>query len=161
MTTQFPTRVDLEEDERTKLVDLLNVGLANSLDLYSQVKQAHWNVRGMFFYGRHEMFDEIAENLEHHADELAERAGTLGGYANGTVRQSASNSEIPEYNFDAVNAKQHLAALTERYGEHAKWTRKAIKQVQEIDDVATEDLFTEILREVEMDLWFLQSHLQD
>lgn len=161
MSTRFPTKVDIEDGDRTKLVDLLNVGLANSLDLYSQVKQAHWNVRGMFFYGRHELFDEIAEHLETHADDLAERAGTLGGYANGTVRQSGTNSEIPEYDFDATTAKQHLAALSERFSEHAQWVRGAIEQTQQIDDVATEDLFTEVLRDVEQDLWFLQSHLQD
>ena len=160
MSTRFPTKVDIPEADRTKLIDLLNTGLANSLDLYSQVKQAHWNVRGMFFYSRHEMFDEIAEHLEAHADDIAERAGILGGYANGTIRMASTNSELPEYNLDAVGAKQHLAALRERYGTHANWLRNAIKEVQQIEDVGTEDLLTEVLRDVELDMWFVESHLE-
>lgn len=161
MATRFPSEIDIDKTERTKLVSMLNKGLATSLDLYSQVKQAHWNVRGMFFYGRHELFDEIAENLESQADTLAERAGALGGYAQGTVRQSTEASAINEYDLDATTAQQHLAALTKQYKVYASWTRDAIDKTQELGDPATEDLFTENLRQIEMDLWFLHSHLQD
>lgn len=160
MSTRFPSKVDVAEDDRETLVNLLNTGLANSLDLYSQVKQAHWNVRGMFFYSRHEMFDEIAAHLEDHADSIAERAGILGGYAEGTVRMAADASALPEYNDDAVQAKQHLSILREHYGIHAEWLRDAIETAEEIGDVATEDLLTETLREIEFDLWFIESHLE-
>jgi starvation-inducible DNA-binding protein len=161
MATRFPSEVDLTESKRNELIETLNAGLATSLDLYSQVKQAHWNVRGMFFYGRHELFDEIAEHLENQADDLAERAGTLGGYATGTVRQSGEASVIDEYDLDATTAQQHLAALTRQYKTFAGWTREAIDKAESLGDPATEDLFTEILRQVELDLWFLHSHLQD
>ena len=161
MAIRFPSEVDLNESKRTELIKTLNTGLATSLDLYSQVKQAHWNVRGMFFYGRHELFDEIAEHLEGQADDLAERAGALGGYAKGTVRQAGDASILDDYDTDATTAQQHLSTLTKQYKTFAGWTREAIGEAEKIGDPATEDLFTEILRQVEMDLWFLHSHLQD
>jgi starvation-inducible DNA-binding protein len=161
MATRFPSEIDLNESKRQELINTLNAGLATSLDLYSQVKQAHWNVRGMFFYGRHELFDEVAANLELQADDMAERAGALGGYAEGTVRLAGEGSVIDEYQLDATNAQQHLGALTKQYKTFASWTRESITKVQRIGDPATEDLLTESLRKLELDLWFLHSHLQD
>jgi starvation-inducible DNA-binding protein len=59
-------------------------------DLYSQTKQAHWNVKGEEFYQLHELFDEIAEELVKFMDMVAERATALGGEALGTVRMAAA-----------------------------------------------------------------------
>ncbi|HEX7464590.1 MAG TPA: ferritin-like domain-containing protein, partial [Actinomycetota bacterium] len=42
----YETRIDIPKTTRGKLIDLLNQQLADSLDLYTQTKQAHWNVKG-------------------------------------------------------------------------------------------------------------------
>jgi starvation-inducible DNA-binding protein len=79
MTTPFGGSVALPEESRSELVRLLNVLLANSIDLYTQAKHAHWNVKGDQFQGLHRLFDEIADHLRKHSDLLAERAAALGG----------------------------------------------------------------------------------
>ena len=56
----FPTRIDLPAEKREALVAMLNQSLADIFDLFSQTKQAHWNVKGKDFYQLHELFDEIA-----------------------------------------------------------------------------------------------------
>src|SRR6476646_3120699 len=81
--TKFPTRNDIPADNRTKLVSILNQHLADTVDLMSQTKFAHWNVKGPNFYQLHLLFDELAEKLEQHVDEIAERATALGGVAMG------------------------------------------------------------------------------
>ena len=96
----FPTHIDIPAEKRAALIETLNRHLANTLDLYTQVKQAHWNVKGNDFYQLHLLFDEIAEEIEPFIDLLAERVTLLGGYANGTARMSAENSELPEYPTD-------------------------------------------------------------
>ena len=57
------TRNDLDAASREKLVALLNARLADTFDLYSQLKQAHWSVRGSDFFQLHELYDTIAESV--------------------------------------------------------------------------------------------------
>jgi starvation-inducible DNA-binding protein len=159
MPTRFTNHISLPEENKTKLVDTLNTVLATTSDLRSQVKQAHWNIKGPQFFARHELFDNLAEKLNGFADVTAERAATLGGYAMGTARQSAERSQIPEYDLRAVDGKHHIRALVDRYSEYTRLIRDALREAAEQGDPATEDLFTEILRGTELDMWFLESHV--
>ena len=59
-TRLFQTRNDIAEDVREEVVRLLNARLADCADLYSQLKQAHWNVKGSDFIQLHELYDEVA-----------------------------------------------------------------------------------------------------
>src|SRR6478735_2275298 len=110
----FKTSIDLSADVRAQSTDLLNQILADSLDLYSQLKQAHWNVKGPNFYQLHLLFDTFAEDATEWTDLIAERVTSLGGYATGTARMAAANSELPEYPTDAVDGMEHVRAVVER-----------------------------------------------
>src|SRR5262245_17854530 len=93
----FSTHHYLPQKKREKIIDLLNSNLANSFDLASQVKQAHWNVKGGQFIALHKLFDELVDRLIGHIDLIAERVTALGGMALGTARMAAAASKIPEY----------------------------------------------------------------
>jgi starvation-inducible DNA-binding protein len=159
-TRLYSTRIDLPADIRTQVVEVLNHSLAATLDLKTQVKQAHWNVKGMNFYQLHELFDEIAGELEGYVDMIAERVTALGGIALGTARIAASESILPEYPLDIVDGKDHVTALAERFAPYAKMVRDAIDKTDELGDADTADLYTEVSRTVDMRLWFLEAHLQ-
>jgi starvation-inducible DNA-binding protein len=159
-TRMFKTHNDLPEDVRDQMVTLLNQQLADTTDLYTQTKQAHWNVRGPEFFQLHELFDQIAEAVESYTDLIAERATALGGEAAGTVRMAAQSSRIPEYPTGLRRGLQHVEALVERYGNYAASTRKAIDEATEAGDDGTADMFTEISRGIDKHLWFLEAHLQ-
>jgi starvation-inducible DNA-binding protein len=58
-----------------------------------------------------------------------------------------------------VDGKQHIKVLVDRFSEYTKLIRAAIKEAAENGDPATEDLYTEVLRGTELDMWFLESHL--
>ncbi|NJK61783.1 MAG: DNA starvation/stationary phase protection protein Dps [Synechococcaceae cyanobacterium SM2_3_1] len=156
----YTTHVDLPEDARIQLITLLNQHLADTTDLKTQVKQAHWNVKGINFIALHEMFDTFATTLEGYVDMVAERVTALGGIARGTARIVASSSNLPEYDLEAVNGRQHLEALLERYGQYAKASRASIDRATELGDADTADLFTEISRQIDKDMWFIEAHLQ-
>jgi len=158
---QFPTRIDLPAEKREPLCELLNSLLADTSDLKSQVKQAHWNVKGKDFYQLHLLFDTIAEELDGFVDLIAERCTALGGYATGTVRMAAEGSSLPEYPTDAVEGMAHVEALVERFSPYCGRLRHAIDESDKLDDPSTADLFTEISRAADMRLWFLEAHLQD
>lgn len=160
-TLRFPSRIDLPEETRASLVDLLNENLANAIALGLQIKQAHWNVRGQNFQFVHELFDAILVNLRLHSDDIAERASMLGGVPMGTAREVAQRTQIDDYDFGAVSAMQHIHALSERFAVYASGLRKAVDKAGELGDPASEDLFTAALRDAEKDLWFLESHLHN
>lgn len=153
------TRLDLSEDIRRSVVDILGQSLATTLDLKTQAKQAHWNVKGLDFFQLHELFDELATELEGHIDLIAERITALAGTALGTARVAAEKSLIPEYPLDAVDGIEHLTALTDRYAMYAAHLREAIARTDDLGDADTADLYTEISRNIDMRLWFLEAHL--
>jgi starvation-inducible DNA-binding protein len=155
----YSTRIDLAEDIRVKVIEILNQTLAATLDLKTQTKQAHWNVKGMDFYQLHELFDEIATELEEYVDMVAERVTALGGVAMGTARIAAAESILPEYALDAVSGAEHVTALADRFGAYAKHLREAISSTDELGDADTADLYTEISRTIDKRLWFLEAHL--
>jgi starvation-inducible DNA-binding protein len=157
---RFSTQVSLPPEKREQLVEMLNEHLADSFDLMSQTKQAHWNVKGKDFYQLHLLFDEIAEELEGFVDLLAERATSLGGYATGTVRMAAENSALPEYPVDITEGMEHARALVERFGPYANRIRSAVDAAVALGDQSTADLYTEISRAVDKRLWFLEAHIQ-
>lgn len=149
----------LPEDRRVELVALLNERVAATADLHMQVKQAHWNVTGIHFQTLHELFDDVADAIHPFVDELAERVTALGGVAKGTVRMAAAGSSLPEYPLDAVGGEAHLTAVRDRLATYATDNLRAIDAVDDLDDDATEDLLTEIQREVDKLQYFVASHL--
>lgn len=154
------TRIDLAEVERKALIDLLNARLADAFDLQSHTKQAHWNVKGPDFIQLHELFDELAASLTAHVDMIAERVTTLGGTALGTARMAAGASSLAEYPDDIFTGQAHVTALADRYGAFSTSLRAAIDASEEHGDKDTADLFTEVSRAIDKDLWFLEAHLQ-
>jgi starvation-inducible DNA-binding protein len=156
----YPTRIDIAAEKRSQLAVLLNQSLAATSDLKSQAKQAHWNVKGTDFYQLHELFDEIAAELEEYIDMIAERVTALGGYATGTVRMAAADSIIPEFPTDIITGMEFVTALADRFAIYAKHLRDGIDKSEELDDVDTSDLYTEVSRTIDKRLWFLEAHLQ-
>lgn len=159
--TAFETRIDLPEGGREKLVELLNARLADGFDLYSQLKQAHWNVKGSDFIQLHELYDEIAESVLAFVDEIAERATALGGLALGTARMAAEASSLEEYPLDAVSGEETVAVIADRLAAYGASVRAAIDTTgDELGDLDTADLFTEVSRTIDKHLWFVEAHLQ-
>ncbi len=157
---KFETRIDLAEESRDRLVQLLNARLADTFDLYSQLKQAHWNVKGSDFIQLHLLYDQVAESVLEYVDEIAERATALGGLALGTVRLAAEASSLDEYPLDAVDGMDTVAAVADRLAAYGASVRAAIETATEQDDQDTADLFTEISRAIDKHLWFVEAHLQ-
>ena len=158
-TVMFATRNDLSEDAREQLVELLNARLADTFDLYGQLKQAHWNVKGSDFIQLHELYDAIAADVLGYVDEIAERATSLGGLALGTVRMAGAVSTLDEYPLDATAGKDTVEVVADRLAAYGAGVREAIDTAEELEDANTADLFTEVSRAIDKHLWFVEAHL--
>jgi starvation-inducible DNA-binding protein len=156
----FKTKNALSESVRSKAIELLNARLADATDLQTQTKQAHWNVKGPNFIALHELFDKINEDVEDYVDDLAERAVQLGGVAEGTARMAAKRSSLSEYPVNTVGGRSHVEALSTVLAAFGTSARKAINDANEMGDLDTADLFTEISRGVDKWLWFVEAHQQ-
>jgi len=156
----YPSSVGAPHERRQAIIALLNARLADSFDLHSQVKWAHWNVKGLHFIQLHELFDSIASHLEDQTDSLAERVTTLGGVANGTAREAAAKSGLKEADLSASDGPSMLKFLVHNVAHHANALRTAVQEANDLGDAITCDLFTTLTRELDKDLWFLEAHLQ-
>ncbi len=154
------TKNDLPEATRRKAIELLNSRLADCKDLETQIKHAHWNVKGPNFIGLHELFDKINGEVSEYVDEIAERAVQLGGVAEGTARQVAKRSSLPEYPLHASDGQSHVEGLSTALATFGKFARKAIEEANELGDLDTADLFTEVSRGIDKWLWFVEAHQQ-
>ncbi|AFZ55318.1 DNA starvation/stationary phase protection protein Dps [Cyanobacterium aponinum UTEX 3222] len=155
----YDTRLDLSAEIREKVVQILNLTLATTLDLKTQTKQAHWNVKGNDFFQLHELFDEMAGELEEYVDMVAERVTALAGVALGTARVASQTSLLPEYPLEITAGLDHVSALADRYATYAAHVREAISKTDDLGDADTADLYTEISRTIDKRLWFLEAHL--
>ena len=133
--TLHPTKIDVPDNLRAAAIDLLNARLADGVDLSSQMKQAHWNVKGPGFIALHALFDTVHGAVQVHVDDMAERIAALGGTARGTAAVAASASTLPEYPLE-------------------------IAEAAEIGDADTEDLFVSVSRDVDKNLWLVEAHAQ-
>ena len=156
-----PTRNDLAEKTRKKVIALLQPRLCDALDLAAQAKQAHWTVKGPHFAQLHTLFDALYDHAGGHADDLAERIVQLGGTALGTVQTVAGTTSLAAYPLDAVSGAEHRTATADGLAAFGKSVRAAIDEATKLGDADTADLFTGISRAVDKDLWMVEAHLHD
>jgi len=151
---------DLPEQTRKQMSQLLNEQIAGLFDLFSQTKQAHWNVKGPQFYQLHLLYDELAEKVLGFVDLMAERVTAMGGVAHGTVRMASESSKLEEFELGPVGSMESVRMLVERYATICQSLREAIDQAEEAKDQDTMDLIVEVSRDLDKSLWFLEAHLQ-
>jgi starvation-inducible DNA-binding protein len=154
------TKMSLPEKERIEIVSTLNRSLASTNDLYIQLKQAHWNVKGPEFIAIHKLLDELAEEIEEQVDIIAERITSLGGTAFGTIQAIAENSQLRVYPLDIFKIKDHLQHLIHNYAILGELTRNNIDLTAQLGDFGTNDLYIVLARLLDKSLWFLEAHLQ-
>ena len=150
----------LGEDVRRRLCQSLVARVYDGSDLYSQVKVAHWNVKGPTFPALHELFDELASALTTHNDALAERAVTLGGRVEATVRRVTANSRLPEYPPDIRDGLEHARIVAERLETYLEGASETLDLSEKESDRATADLVTEVIGSLEVYGWKLRATLE-
>ena len=151
----------LPADSRRKISESLDAVLADGLDLHSQIKEAHWNIKGPHFAALHPLFETYATELAANNDEVAERAVTLGGIVHGTSRQIAKRSRLPDYPAELTRDLDHVRELSQRFGKYLEGVRAARTVATEADDADTEGLLTNIVTAFEKHAWFLSATLAE
>lgn len=153
-----PTKNTVPEASRERMIELLQTSAASSLDLQTQAKVAHWNVKGPSFIALHELFDQAADQVRGYTDELAERLMQLGGQSVATVQGAAELSVLPAYPTEIRDGREHVEAFSNALAAFSAHAREAIDAASDAEDEATADIYTEITRGIDKLLWFVESH---
>jgi starvation-inducible DNA-binding protein len=155
------TRNDTDSNAKRVSIEALNGRLADGIDLALAIKQAHWNLKGPQFIGIHEMLDGFRTEIDGLNDKVAERAVQLGATALGSTQVVADKTKLPAYPTGIYAIADHLAALIDSYAAYANAVRENIDETDEAGDAGTADLFTEVSRAVDKQLWFIEAHVQE
>jgi len=155
----FASPSPLPETDRAAIVAALNARLADGLDLHSQIKVAHWNIKGPHFATLHPLFETFAIALAAFNDQVAERAITLGGVAHGTTRHVAKVSTLTEYPEGTTKDLAHVELLAARIEQYLKGVREARKLAAARGDDDTEGLLTDVVSAFETHARFLRATL--
>ena len=155
------TSNNLKSNAKAVSMELLQARLADSIDLALVTKQAHWNLKGPQFIGVHLMLDTFRTEQDEYVDTMAERIIQLGGTVRGTVQEVGARTKLQSYPVDIYQVSDHIHALIERYATFANAIRDNIGEVDEAGDADTADIFTEVSRGVDKQLWFLEAHTQE
>ncbi|MBU1374896.1 MAG: DNA starvation/stationary phase protection protein Dps [Alphaproteobacteria bacterium] len=155
----YASRIDIPDHARKAAIQVLQARLSDALDLDAQLKQAHWNVRGMGFFGLHQLFDKVHGEVEGFADSLAERIAALGGVADGRVQTTAAQTQLYEYALETRAGSDHLRAIAAVVSQFGKALRADIDVAAAIPDAVTADVLTEVARATDSQLWFVEAHL--
>lgn len=158
--TLFTSPSRLPEPSRVRLAEALNARLADGIDLYTQIKVAHWNIKGAHFVHLHPFFDAVADDAAEANDSIAERLVVLGGRAFGTARHVAGASSLAEYPQETTRDLDHVRLLAERIEAYLVGVRAARAVADELGDDDTSDLLTGIARDFEKHGWFLRAMLE-
>lgn len=150
----------LEDNARKAAIEVLSARLADATAMLLALKQAHWNVKGPNFIAIHELFDQVYERLEPHIDTMAERIKQLDGMASGTAEHVAKTSSLKPYPLDLTSEADHIRAVSERMRDLGGKVREGIDATESAGEATAADILTAMSRDLDKDLWFIESHLE-
>jgi starvation-inducible DNA-binding protein len=146
-------------EHRQKIVEGLEILLADSYTLYLKTHNFHWNVTGPMFQALHVLFENQYTELALAVDEIAERIRALGHFAPGSYAQFMKHTSIKEET-TVPPAKEMILQLLEGQEIIIRTARKACTYVEESNDQATMDLLTRRIETHEKNAWMLRSLLE-
>ena len=152
-------RIDQKKAEQ--IVDALNTDLADAYVLYHQLHKHHWNVEGAEFRDIHVFLQEVYEDVEDAADEIAERLQALGGVPHASMTTLAENATVEPEDEDVYDIRTSLANDLEMMGEMIESTRQHIELAENLGDYATGHMLREQLETLEEHTHHIEHYLED
>ena len=154
--------IALGHDARMASVQAMNQILADTMTLRDMYKKHHWQVAGPTFYQLHLLFDKHYGEQVEIVDLLAERIQSLGGI---TIAMAHDVAEMTKIDRPPKGREEPSVQISRLLAAHA-WileeAHAAAKRAAEMGDDGTNDLIvSDVIRQNELQVWFLSEHLVD
>ncbi|MFA9501900.1 DNA starvation/stationary phase protection protein [Natrinema thermotolerans] len=151
----------LEPEKAEQIVEALNRDLADAYVLYHQLHKHHWNVEGAEFLDIHVFLQEVYEDVEDAADEIAERLQALGGVPHANMTTLAEKATVEPEDEDVYDIRTSLANDLEMMGDIIESTRQHIELAENLGDHATAEMLREQLVTIEEHTHHIEHYLED
>ena len=153
--------IGIPDENRQKVVAILNTLLADEFLLYAKTRNFHWNVTGPQFNDLHKFFEAQYETLNEVVDDVAERARSLGGKAFGTLAEFAQHTRLKEQPGKQPPALTMVANLQADHEAMIRSLRADLETVMEKhNDAGTNDFLTGLMEKHEKMAWMLRSYTE-
>jgi starvation-inducible DNA-binding protein len=152
--------IGLSEEQRTAVVKILNTLLSDEYVLYTKTRNYHWNVLGPQFNDLHKFFEEQYTELNHVADDTAERARSLGGWAFGTLQEFVQHARLKEHPGKYPQAREMIANLLADHETIIRQLRVDLETAEKHHDMGTNDFLTGLMEKHEKMAGMLSAFLQ-
>lgn len=151
--------IGLEEENRKAVSDKLAALLANEYVLSLKTRKAHWNVQGIDFADKHNLFEEQYNELSGIVDEVAERIRILGFFPPATMRQFSELSDLQQTTVIVTDSKVLVEKLLTAHERIIKQLRSYATEFSEYNDEGSADFVIALMQTHEKTAWILRSHL--
>lgn len=150
------TRFSSSHVATNRIGEVLQNTLVELLDLALQAKHARWTVTGPALLPLHTQLDALSVQMQAAADEVAERAVTIGYAPDGRCSTVATDSPLPELPtglladhvvVDAIG--RALSVVTE--GVHGR-----VERLDQLDQVS-HDMLIGVLRGLDKQRWMFEA----
>lgn len=154
------TDIGLSNEQRDSVVKILNTLLSDEYVLYTKTRNYHWNVTGPQFNDLHKFFEEQYSELNVVADDVAERARSLGGWALGTLKEFIQHARVNEDPGQYPGAREMIANLLADHEAIVRQLRTDLETAEKHHDMGTNDFLTGLMEKHEKMAWMLRAFLQ-
>jgi starvation-inducible DNA-binding protein len=138
------------------LIEGLRVLLATNFVFYAKVHAAHWNVRGMFFYELHKLFEKHYEDLWENVDTIAEKLRELDAMATITPAEQQSLSMI-DSDQSIMEAKDYVTTFIKDHDKMIFLLNKVFQLAENENNQAIMNYLAERLDAHAKMRWFLRA----
>jgi starvation-inducible DNA-binding protein len=152
-------QIGLNNDYTKKMVESLNIYLSDVQVIYMNLRGYHWNITGKQFFVLHEKFEELYNNINEMADEIAERILMLGGSPVHAYSKYLKLAKIKEKE-NVYSAEDTIGEVLNELKHLLSEERKIVSIASANGDEGTVDLITGYISDQEKKIWMLSSLLK-
>lgn len=145
--------------ETAEIVVNLKAMMASYQIFYNKLRNFHWNIEGPEFFELHEEFENEYNTVKQNIDILAERIRVFGIKPNLSLKKALETSNIKETekNLSAIEMVREVLRDFEILHENMM---SSLGTALDIGDVATEQMITDFIRDLEKRNWMFTSYLK-
>ncbi|TCP22624.1 starvation-inducible DNA-binding protein [Tenacibaculum skagerrakense] len=152
------TIIGLDKEKSSKLVDDLNVLLANFQLYYQNLRGLHWNIKGKNFFELHMKFEELYTDSQLKIDLIAERVLTLQGEPLHTFEDYIKKGSVP-VGKGISNDEKAVTLVVNSLSELLKIERTILETSDNANDEGTNSMMSDFIAEQEKTVWMLNAWL--
>ena len=146
--------------ESAKIVNSLNLLLANYQIHYQKLRNFHWNVKGSEFFELHEQFEQIYNEVNVNIDAVAERVRVFGHTPLSNLNDYLQVAEIKESTTD-LDGNAMVREIISDFQKLLSFMVDVIDDAIEIGDVGTQDMVNTFIESIEKKHWMLNAYLNN